>query len=117
MFGEALPHARDRAKLLLAERWELGIDRLDPLDDGGSNNKPRDPFVIGRHDVPWRVIRRRRPDHVLVRRHIFVPQLALADIASVELPLLGRIVDAFEEALFLLPPGHVEKELERYGAV
>ena len=56
-------------------------------------------------------------DHVLIRRLILVPQLALGDVAHRELPVLRRFLQTVEKALALLLLREVEEELQHHRAV
>ena len=51
-------------------------------------------------------------DRVLVGRHVFVPELALGDVAGTELPALGGLVETRQQALALLLKRDVQEEFE-----
>ncbi len=85
---------------------------LERVDDRAGHDQPREPLVIGRHDVPRRVVAGGVLDHVLVGVLIVVPEVALLGVGHRELPVLVLLLQAFEEALLLLALGHVEEELE-----
>src|SRR5207244_6479418 len=55
---------------------------LSRLDHRRRHHKPRESLVVGRHDIPRRVRPAGCADHVLVGGHVFVPELALGDVAT-----------------------------------
>src|SRR5438552_915426 len=93
--------ARDPRPLLLRQQQALGGGQLlelvptdlgvlqvqgrQRLDDGGGHDDAREPLVVGGHDVPGSIPGRRVLDHVLVGRHVLVPEAALLDIGAGEL--------------------------------
>jgi hypothetical protein len=89
--------------------------RVHPLedldDDAGHAEVPRLP-VVARHDVPGRPGGVAPAQELIVGRGVLVPEVALVEIARVELPVLLGVVQPFEELLPLLLPRDVEVELE-----
>src|SRR5262245_59906726 len=101
-------------------RTDLGIlepQRSQRLDDRGGDDQASEPLVVGRYDVPGRMLRRGIADHVLVGLHVVVPVLALLDVAGRELPVLFGVLEPFQKALLLLLPGDVQEELTDDDAV
>src|SRR5262245_10605409 len=76
------------------------------------DDEPCEPLVVGRHHVPWRMLRRSCPDRFLKCLHVVIPVVTLLNIGTRELPIFLRRVEAFHEALFLLLARHVQEELE-----
>src|SRR3954451_23332646 len=56
-------------------------------------------------------------DRVLISVHVFVPALALGNIAHFELPALRRFIEPREETITLLLLGHVQEEFQDQRAV
>src|SRR5436190_1691103 len=78
---------------------------------------PREPFVVGGHDVPRRVLRCRVADRVLVGAHVVAPVRALLRVVRGELPVLLRLLEPLEEAALLLALRDVQEELPDDDAV
>src|SRR6516165_828535 len=107
-----------RHQLLPPRRVDCGkfeVEHLDRLHDRGGDDEPGEPLVVGRHDEPRRVPRRRGPDRRLVGLHVIVPVLTLADVSRREFPVLIRTVEACHEAFLLLVAREVQKELQNDG--
>src|SRR5262249_1126734 len=62
--------------------------------NGRGNDKPGEPSVIGRHNEPWRVLRRSRPNSFLERVLIIAPESPFVDVCRGKLPGLLRLVEA-----------------------
>src|SRR5262245_42182422 len=113
---------------LLARRRELlllgGVDggigeveALDRLHDRGGDDQPGEPLVVGRHHEPRRALGCGRPDRLLVRVHVVLPEPALAHVGRGELPVLVWPIEPLHEPLALLLPRDVEEELEDDGSL
>src|SRR5450759_4184687 len=74
---QGLLHLSELAKLLWPHFRVAEAERVEGIDDGGGDDEPREPLVVGRHDVPGRLFGRGLSDHVLVRPHVVLPALAL----------------------------------------
>src|SRR4051812_10029238 len=103
--------AGELREFLLPHFGVVKIQRLERLDDRRRDGDAREPLVVGRDDVPGRMLRRRVADHVLVRVHVALPVTALPRVGRRELPVLLGIVDPIEEPTLLLLARHVEEEL------
>src|SRR5262245_10372977 len=77
---EHLLDAGELGELCLADFRVLEAERRQRLDDGRPDDDPREPLVVGRDDVPRRVLRGRVPDHVLVGAHVVLPVAALRGV-------------------------------------
>src|SRR5262249_58458509 len=53
------------------------IEPIERLDESARDHKPREPFVVGRHDVPGRMRPAGGANHVLVGGHVLRPELAI----------------------------------------
>ena len=84
---------------------------LHRVHHGRGDDEAREALVVGRHDDPRRVRRRRVLDHVLVGVHVLLPEAPLLGVGRRELPVLLFHLDAFEEAPLLLLLRDVEEEL------
>src|SRR6185312_1400293 len=98
--------------LLRAHLWVCKVEVFDCFHDRRRDNKPGEPFVVGRHHVPWRVLGCCGGDRLLVCAHVVTPVLALSHVRSREFPVLLRVVEALHEALLLLLARHVQEEFE-----
>src|SRR5262249_45993739 len=70
--------------------------------NGRGNDEPGEPSVIGRHNEPWRVLRRSRPNSFLERVLIIAPESPFVDGCRRKLPVLLRLLEALHETLLLL---------------
>src|SRR6266446_8085843 len=95
---------------------ELEIEALHGFDQGAGDHQPREWLAVGWHHVPGGMRATGRADHVLVGRHVLVPELALGDVLHGEFPALARLIEPIEQASALLLPRHMKKELENAGA-
>ena len=75
---------------LVAELGVLRVDGFKALDDGRGDDEAGEPFVVCGHHIPRRNLGCGGADQRLIGLDIGVPQLALLDVASVELPSLVR---------------------------
>ena len=66
------------------------------------DRQPREPFVVGGHNVPGRVGRAGVAEDIFKRFYVFAPIFALLDVGRVELPVLFGRVDPFKLLLALL---------------
>src|SRR6185369_7903065 len=96
--SEAPPRFRQRHQLFLRRLWKRQIKTLERVSDHIGDCKPREPFVIRRHDEPRRVARSGPRQHLLVGALVLVPSIALVQIARLELPVLRRLVQPLQQA-------------------
>src|SRR4029079_19650439 len=97
----------------------LGQLRVEPLECGDEDLRDGEvarPVVVGRHDVPRRVLRRRLAQRVLVRFGEVVPQRTVVEIAGAELPALFGLIEPLLQPFALFVARHVEKHLDDGGA-
>ena len=80
------------------------------------NNQIAVPLVVGWHDMPRCEIGAGGAEHGFERFHIVFPEFAFFDIASAELPVFFRIVDALLQPFFLLILGNVQEKLQNARA-
>src|SRR5690348_11752829 len=95
----------------------METQRLEIRDDRRGDDETREPFVVSRHDVPWRMFRSGVTDRVFVSHHVLIPVLAFARVVDRKLPVLRRIVDTREKALPLLFFRDVQEELQDENSV
>src|SRR5512134_2104582 len=114
---QQLAHRCQLPALVLVHLRIVEVERSERLDDGGADYDARKPLVVRRHHVPRRVLGRRLPDHLLIRRHVVLPVAALARIGRREFPVLVRIVEPLQETAFLLAAPDVQEELADQDAV
>ena len=95
----------------------MQVELFERGDDRRADYHPREPFVVGRHHMPWRHRRRSVADDVLIDRLVSRPQRALGDVPHRELPVFGRLLQPLQKALALFLFGDVEKEFQDHGAV
>src|SRR4051812_2923685 len=95
------------------------VHRLERLDDDAAHRPVAEPLVVGRDDVPGRMLGRGAGDGLLVGLHVVVPPGALGQVPPLELPALGRIVEALAQPLGLLLARDVQEQLDdaRAGVV
>ena len=99
-------------------RRQVGRGRVGGLQPGQRVGQDRrhgqvaEPVAVRRDDVPGRRRGRGPAEHVVERRLVVVPALALVEIADRELPALGRVVVAGLEALALLVAVDRQEELD-----
>src|SRR6478672_5991489 len=117
LLKQRLADPRKLAALRLVDLREMQIEPFERADDRRADHDAGEPFVVGRHDVPWRQARRGVADQVLVGRHVARPQRALADVVHRELPVFRRLLQPAEKALALLFFGDVEEEFQNHDAV
>ena len=85
--------------------------------DYRGNGQASIPFIICRDNEPRRRIYRRGADCFLIGFLIRIPMAAFFEIGKGKLPILARVVDAFEESLLLLLLRHVQEEFKDHHAV
>src|SRR4029079_9400848 len=73
--------------------------------------QPCAPVVVGAHHVPRRVLAVRRVEHYVARLGVAVPVLVRFRVHRTQFPLTQWIVDAVQEALFLLLFADFQPEL------
>src|SRR6185369_16065253 len=86
------------------------------------DHRPRDIIVarlvvVGGHHVPWRPRRAAQSKCVAVRLRVFVPQIAIIEIARAELPILPRIRQSIAQPLRLLVARNMKEELDDLHAI
>src|SRR5438132_8588152 len=52
----------------LVDLGKMQVESVQRADDGRADHHAGEPFVVGRYDVPWRLLRRGVADHVLIGR-------------------------------------------------
>src|SRR5688572_13058333 len=92
--------------------WERELQPRQRVHHRARHHQPREWLVVGGYDVPGRMRTAGRADRVLVRGHVLVPELALGNVAFRELPALGGLLDARQEALALLLLRNMQEELQ-----
>src|SRR5262249_28764652 len=93
--------------------YSLERDRIQDVRDAV---EARPPFVVGAHDVPRRELAVRRPQHQVTGPGIGVPAPIRFEVHRTELPLSHRVVDAGQEAPFLLVLADLEPDLDQLDA-
>src|SRR5215472_9455321 len=76
------------------------------------DDEPSEPFVVGRHDVPWRRLGRSSSDSFFESVHVVAPITPLVHVRTREFPVLLRIVEALQEPLLLLCARYMQEELQ-----
>ena len=108
------------SKILESGAFDLGIIEVETfkgLEDRAPYDQPGEPLMVCRHYVPGGILGGGGADHIVIGSQVFVPQLALNNVAHGELPLLGGVIKAGEKPPALLILGDVEEELERDDTV
>src|SRR5579871_225644 len=108
---ERLAHPLELPLRGLVDAREAQVELLQCRDDNRADHDPREPLVIGGHDVPWRMRACRMADDILIDRLIAAPERALGDVVHGKLPVLFGLFKPLEKALALLFPGKIEEEL------
>ena len=107
----------EAAHLVLGELRVLNRQRAECVDEDFCNFEPHKWFVICGDSVPGSPGCGCLTEGFFVGSHVGVPVPAFADITHGELPVLGGVFDAREEALFLFFLGDIEPEFEDCGVV
>src|SRR5579871_482457 len=98
--------------LLCVDRRIGEVEFLHGVHDGGGDDQPSKPLVVGRHDVPGCALRCGGPNCFLEGVHVVAPEAALVHVGGREFPVFVRLVEALHEALLLLLARQMQKELE-----
>src|SRR5438034_1394805 len=85
---------RFRSEFSFIHLWVRQIKIGKSFDNCRHDYDTGKPFVVRRHDIPWRVFRRRFLNHFFVRLHVIVPKVALIGVIGRELPVFQRIIDS-----------------------
>ena len=93
------------------------FESFERIKDNLRYDQPSILFVVGRNDIPGRVLRACRTQAFLKGLHIILPEFPLFYIRHAEFPILLRLVDACEESLSLLVLREVKEELDDAGSV
>src|SRR4029077_9383495 len=91
------------------------VGRLQTGQDIAQDLRHREvaePVSVGRDDVPGREVRRTALEDCLKGSLVVGPELSLVQVAHLELPLLGRVVDPLLEPLTRFVRGDVQEELD-----
>jgi hypothetical protein len=96
---------------------EVKVQLCDHVGQDASNERSGGVLVIGWHDVPGCPRCRRRSDRRLVGVHIVVEIRPLRQVGCRELPVLGRVVEPFEEPPLLLVLRDMEEKLDEVCSV
>ena len=89
----------------------------ESIDNDPGNDQPGIPLVIGRNDVPWRLVSARGAETFFIGRDILFPERPLVYVGRAEFPIFVRFVDPLEESLSLLFPRKMKEDLDNVGAV
>ena len=81
---------------------QLQVHLVHGIRDDLGDGEIAEPFVVGRNDVPWRVLRARPLHRFLERCDVVGPQGALGVVALADLPLPPGVLQPCFEALELL---------------
>ena len=81
-------------------------------DDG-----PRIPTIVGRHQIPRRLLGAGAQEHILPCGHVVVPAGARLKVARIELPVFGRIIETAQEVAFLLVFADHEEDFDDGASV
>ena len=81
-------------------------------DDG-----PRIPTIVGRHQIPRRLLGAGAQEHILPCSHVVVPAGARLKVARIELPAFGRIIETAQEVAFLLVFADHEEDFDDGASV
>src|SRR5436190_7255270 len=100
--SEAPPHFRQCHQLFL--RWfrNRQIKTRERVANQLGDRDAREPFVIRRHDEPRRVSCAGLREHLFVGALVFIPSIALVQIARLKLPVFRRLVQPLQQAAALL---------------
>ena len=97
--------------------WRLQLQIFEGVEHDARNDQARILLIVGWHDVPMGVIGAGAGQAVLVGLLVVLPVLPLFNVSRGELPVLARVIDAFEESLPLLLFREVEKDFDDPGPV
>jgi len=101
----------------LVDLREMQLEPVERRDDGGADHDAGEPFVVGRHDIPRRMLGGGAANRIFVGLHVIVPEAALANVVGGKFPVFLRLIEAREKALFLLAVRYMQKELQDDDAV
>ena len=76
---------------------ELQVEAVQGLGQGSCHCEASKPSAVGRHHVPRRELTTGPAQHILVGRHVFVPELALGDVGHGEFPALGGLLQPLQQ--------------------
>src|SRR4051794_15759479 len=97
----------ERGDVEVLARRVLRVELAQRLEQQLLDRPVAVPLAIGRDDVPRCRVGVAACQGILVGRRVIVPALTLGEVADVELPALGRVGQAREQALALLVAGDV----------
>src|SRR5262245_42548316 len=100
-----------------ANARKFKVQAFQRFDHGCRHDNAAEPLVVGGNHVPWSLWRAGVTDHVLVGEHVLIPQLALREVANLELPMLSGVIEAFQKAPLLLRLGQLQMKLENPRAI
>ncbi len=95
----------------------LEVETLHQVEDDLGDDEARGRLVVGRDHVPGGLLAARGFEAGFVGLAIVVPVGALRDVLGLDLPVLGGLQDAIEQALSLLLPGDMQEDLDDARAV
>src|SRR5215475_11379530 len=81
---EGLPDLGEFPALVLVGLRELEVEGAQLVDDDRGHGQAGEPLVVGRYDVPGRVLGRGVPDHLLVGLLVVPPAAALLHVGHGE---------------------------------
>ena len=91
------PRFRQRGLPLFRELWNLQVELLNGFGDDFRHQPARRPFVIRGKNVPGGVAGACGADGILIRFGVLAPARPFGEIPHRKLPLLGGIIEAFED--------------------
>src|ERR1039457_1411674 len=85
------------------------LEFIERIQDNLGNNQPGIFLVVGRNNVPGRVMGAGGVQAGLICLHVMLPVFPLVNVGEAEFPVLVRMIDALEESLALFFLRKVEK--------
>src|SRR6516225_6807650 len=104
-------------QLCIAHFWIFKIKRVQCIDDRGSDNDAREPFIVRGDDIPGRPFRGGIANHVFISVHVVIPVFSFFGVIGRKFPVFFWLLDALEEALLLLLVRDVKEELSDQNTV
>jgi len=88
------------------------LQLIERIQDNLGNNQPGILLIVGGNGVPRHVMGACSVQAILKSLDVILPVFPLVNVRKAELPILVRLIDAFEESLSLFALRKVEEELE-----
>lgn len=92
-------------------RGTCHLQVIESIQDNLGDDQTRIFLIIGRNDVPMRVMGAGRFQARLISVHVILPVFALVNVRGAEFPVVLRFINALKEALSLFVLRKVEKNL------